>query len=167
MCVPLADSDDRSLTHPSIPSSIHPHTHPPTHPPTHALSKTSLQVEPVDYPASLELDAHLDPSSTHPPTDPPNKKHSLQVEPVDYPASLELDTHSGKGGVKGSVAGYKGNVRMVWVGEGKVVSDDGKDFRGYVVSLFLSCPPHPPTRSAQSFSLLTRPPTSSSAHQSI
>ena len=48
-----------------------------------------------------------------------------QVEPTDYPASMEVDSYSGKSGVTGSVAGYKGNIRLVWTGEGKMMREEG------------------------------------------
>lgn len=50
---------------------------------------------------------------------------TLKVEATDYPASMEVESYSGKSGVTGSVAGYKGNVRLVWTGEGKMMREEG------------------------------------------
>lgn len=38
---------------------------------------------------------------------------------------MEVESYSGKSGVTGSVAGYKGNVRLVWTGEGKMMREEG------------------------------------------
>ena len=52
------------------------------------------------------------------------------MEPTDYPASMELDSYAGKSGVQGSIAGYKGNVRLVWTGEGKMMRENGVEGGG-------------------------------------
>lgn len=43
---------------------------------------------------------------------------------------MQVDSYSGKSGVKGSVAGYKGNVRLVWTGEGKMMREEGTEGGG-------------------------------------
>lgn len=43
---------------------------------------------------------------------------------------MEVDSYSGKSGVKGSVAGYKGNIRLVWTGEGKMMREEGAEGGG-------------------------------------
>lgn len=52
------------------------------------------------------------------------------MEPTDYPASMEVDSYSGKSGVKGSVAGFKGNIRLVWTGEAKMMREEGAEGGG-------------------------------------